>query len=499
MIRNMKHIHNMKPICVFALLAAVLVSCTRSEQPVTTTEEEPVPTVSRMVLTGGITLWDATKGDPVDWVDGQAIYIGLSNGTSIKKVVARYYASESEENRWRLTYDGSLADYSSGDCKCYYVVDNNYAGDNISLNYNSVIYADEKAKFSIVDNSLQVSANLTPFTGRIKFKFPQYNDRSRYYPGIIGLTYYSQLDLNTFEFTSSNNIINIDLRSTTDTYIYARFASQDGSLSVWDRNYYDYVFTRYFKSETLEPGKSSWLYWPTNDNHNEWRAIRFNVDFDNYSFRYVIPGTFNMGGDDAQPIHQVTLTKPFYIGRHEVRQTSWTEVTGDTYDPTVWANESEYPAFGKSWDQVNHFIQLLNAKYSEQGYLFRLPTEAEWEYCAKSGIEHNTSKYATTNDINSIVWDGVTATPDGIWAWYSNGLNMCNVSGNVSEWVSDWYAEYPDAAVTDYKGPGTGEKHIKRGGARNSPDQKYLTVTYRDAEETDNSMAGVRLVLEINQ
>lgn len=495
----MKYIHNMKPFFVLTLMAAAIVACTRNEQPVTTSEEEPVPTVSRMVLTGGITLWDATKGDPVDWVDGQAIYIGLSNGTTIKKVVARYYASESEENRWRLTYDGSLSDFSSGDCKCYYVVDNNYANDYITLNYNSVVYADEKAKFSIVDNSLQVSANLTPFTGRIKFKFPQYNDRSRYYPGIVGLTYYSQLNLSTFEFTTSNNPIEYDLRSTTDTYIYASFANKDGILNVWDRNYNDYIFTRNFKPEILEPGRSNWLYWPTNDYHNEWKSTAYYKSIDDCGeFTYVIPGTFNMGGDDAQPIHQVTITKPFYIARYEVRQTSWTDITGDPYNPDVWENGYWSPAFGKSWDQVNNYIQLLNAKYSGKGYRFRLPTEAEWEYCAKSGVYHHSGKYATTDDISQTGWDGVTSTPNGLQDWYTNGLSMWGVCGNVSEWVSDYYADYPDEDVINPQTT-TGDKHIKRGGARNSPDAKFLTVTYRDAEESDNSMAGVRLVLEVNQ
>ena len=476
------------------LVAAALVSCTRSEQPVTTPKEES-PTVSRMVLTGGISLWDATKGDPVDWVDGQAIYIGLSNGTSIKKVVARYYASD---NDWRLTYDGSLSDYSSGDCRCYYIVDQNYGNTVIDLNYNSVIYADENAKFSIVDNSLQVSANLTPFTGRIKFAFPQYNTRNRYYARILGLSYYSSLNLNTFEFTSTDTPISYTINSGTDTYLYVKNANPEGKLVVWDSSYQEYYYTRYFKTEIFERGKSNWLYWPTTDYHNEWSTLKFYENVAGYDFSYVIPGTFEMGGDDAQPIHQVTLTKPFYMARWEVNQTTWTEITGDTYNPDVWYNDSSYPAFGKTWDQVNSFIQLLNARYSDQGYRFRMPTEAEWEYCAKSGVYKYNYKYSSTNEIGNLIWDGATATPGNITEWYTNGLNMWNLSGNVSEWVSDWYADYPDSPVTDPQGPATGEKHIKRGGARNT-DAKFLTSTYRDAEESDNTMAGVRLVMEKNQ
>lgn len=496
MTRNMKYNHNMKPFSALILMAAALVACTRSEVPVQEQTPEEAQTVSHMVLKGGITLWDATKGDPVDWVDGQAIYIGLTNGTDIKKVVARYYASN---NEWRISYDGSLADYSSGDCKCYYFVDKNYESSIVYLDQYSVIYADENAKFSIVGSELQISANLTPFTGRIKFVYPQYSNRSRYYPRLYGFSHYTQFDLSTFEFTSSDATIDGNqINSSTDTYYYVWYSNPDRTVTVWDGNYNDYYFIRAFKEGALDPGHSNWLYWPTYDYHNEWKTIQQRLDFDYFNFQYIIPGTFNMGGEDAQPIHQVTLTKPFYITRHEIRQTNWTDITGDAYDPDVWYNDSNYPVFGKSWDQVNSFVQLLNAWYQDRGYRFRLPTEAEWEYCAKSGLYKYDYKYCTTTEISNLVWDGVTAMPDEVWAWYSSSLGMNNISGNVSEWVSDWYADYTDAALTDPKGPSTGEKHIKRGGARNT-DQKFLTVTYRDAEESDNSMAGFRLVLEVNQ
>ena len=453
-----------------------------------------------MILNGSINLWDATKAN-TEWADGTTIYIGLTNGTSVKRITARFYignADDPSDDEWRLTYDGSLAEYSSGECKCYYFVGGNIENNIYRLNWDSVIYADEKAKFSIVDNTLQISANLTPLTGRIKFVFPQFNDRSRYYPYISGVSYFSQLNLKTFEFTTSNVPFGYELRSESNIYLYVFDSNADCKITVWDSNNMDYLYTRSFKEEIFDAGKSSWVYWPTADYHNEWVTTRRSIDDFENSFRYVLPGSFNMGGDDAQPVHKVTLTKPFYISRIEVRQTTWTEITGDSYDPDYWYNDGDLPAFGKSWDQVARFVQLFNEKYSGQGYTFRLPTEAEWEYCAKSGIYNNSNKYATTNNYTELVWDGVTSQPESVWSWWNNELGLYNVSGNVSEWVSDWYAEYSDAAVTNPQGPSTGEKHIKRGGARNS-DPRFLTVTYRDAEESNNSMAGLRLVMEVNQ
>ena len=496
--RNFIHIVNWT-----LFLTAVLGACTRSEQPLPSVQEEPQneqQTVCRMILNGSINLWDATKAN-TDWVDGTTIYIGLSNDTSVKKVAARFFIGDVDDpsdDEWRLTYDGSIANYSSGDCVCYYFEGKNYENTTINLSWDSVIYADLKAKFSIVGNSLQVSANLIPFTGRIKFVFPQYYDRSRYYPNISGVSYYSQVNLNTFEFTTSKEPFSYELRSDSDTYMYVWESNADRKITVWDSNYMDYIYTRSFKEEVFDPGKSSWLYWPTGDYHNGWDKTSYSIDDFDGNFRYVFPGTFDMGGDDAQPIHQVTITKPFYISKTEVRQSTWTEITGESYDPDLWYNSIDLPAFGKTWDQVANFIRLFTEKYSGRGYTFRLPTEAEWEFCAKSGIYHNSNIYATTNNYNELVWDGATEQPESVWSWWGNGLSMYNVCGNVSEWVSDWYAEYTDEAVQDPTGPATGTKHIKRGGARNS-DPKFLTVTYRDAEESNNSMAGLRLVMEVNQ
>src|SRR5215470_4318881 len=85
--------------------------------------------------------------------------------------------------------------------------------------------------------------------------------------------------------------------------------------------------------------------------------------------------------DNEKPVHTVRLTQPFYLGKHEVTQGQWQAVMGN--NPRQFTGDPNRPVEMVSWDDVQEFIRRLNSR--EGGAMYRLPTEAEWEYAARAG------------------------------------------------------------------------------------------------------------------
>ncbi len=154
--------------------------------------------------------------------------------------------------------------------------------------------------------------------------------------------------------------------------------------------------------------------------------------------------------------HEVTLTKPFYMGKYEVTQEQW--------DAVMINNRSFYrgpklPVTSVSWENCQEFIKKLNAKTSG-GY--RLPTEAEWEYSCRAGT---TTAYSygdsiTKNDSNV---EGLSTKVVG--SYKPNAFGLYDMHGNVWEWCEDWKVDYPKEAVIDPKGPEAGKNRVLRGGS----------------------------------
>jgi formylglycine-generating enzyme required for sulfatase activity len=180
------------------------------------------------------------------------------------------------------------------------------------------------------------------------------------------------------------------------------------------------------------------------------------------TFVQIPAGEFLMGSEyganDQMPAHKVKITRSFEIGKYEVTQAQWETVMRNNPSRFKGAN---LPVERVSWDDAQEFIKKLNAK--NDGYVYRLPTEAEWEYACRA---ESTGGYA--GNLDEMVWydknsgsktHNVGEKKPNVWGVY-------DMHGNVWEWCADWYdggyyAKSPDA---DPKGPDSGSGRVLRGG-----------------------------------
>ena len=192
---------------------------------------------------------------------------------------------------------------------------------------------------------------------------------------------------------------------------------------------------------------------------------------------WIPAGAFTMGspwsedgrGTDEGPVHEVTISKGFYLGKYEVTQGQWEAVMGTT----PWRGEdyvrsgSDYPAVYVSWEDTQAFIGRLNSAAGSEVY--RLPTEAEWEYACRAGT---TTRWSFGDDESQLTY----------YAWYDKNKNseldtahrvgtkranpwgLYDMHGNVWEWVRDWYYDnYYRSSLVDPLGPSIGSDRVVRG------------------------------------
>ena len=180
-------------------------------------------------------------------------------------------------------------------------------------------------------------------------------------------------------------------------------------------------------------------------------------------------GTFQMGCSEEQqcfpwekPRHEVTLSRPFYLGKHEVTQAQWAAVMGS--NPSEFKGENR-PVENVSWDDVQLFIGKLNAQEGHNRY--RLPTEAEWEYAARAGSATTYGFGDDPGQLGNHAWykDNAGNQTHPVGQKQPNAWGLFDMHGNVWEWVRDWMEDYKAGAVTDPQGPGTGDSRVLRGGS----------------------------------
>ena len=181
-------------------------------------------------------------------------------------------------------------------------------------------------------------------------------------------------------------------------------------------------------------------------------------------FRQIPAGTFTMG--DGSDAHQVTLTKPFMLGVYEVTQEQYERVVGS--NPSEFKDPSN-PVEQVSWDDAVEFCRKLSASPEEKsaGRVYRLPTEAEWEYCCRAGTFTEYSFGYEVADLDEYAWyvKNSLYRTHPVGQKRPNAWGLHDMHGNVSEWCSDWYGEYLSGSVSDPNGPQSGSSRVCRGGS----------------------------------
>ena len=228
-------------------------------------------------------------------------------------------------------------------------------------------------------------------------------------------------------------------------------------------------------------------------------------------FIRIAPGEFVMGspGDepghfDDEKQHAVRLSRPFYIQTTPVTQGQWKAVMQDnpSFFKARWRAlalfrrlPDDLPVERVSSDDAVMFCARLAAREGDR-FHYRLPTEAEWEYACRAG---SSGAYAGTGNIDEMGWHGANSRQmtHPVATKESNAWGLFDMHGNVWEWCSDVYADYPDRAVVNPQGPAAGVSCVLRGGAWDSnPRLCRSALRHRYAEDLRDKNTGFRVVVE---
>ncbi len=218
----------------------------------------------------------------------------------------------------------------------------------------------------------------------------------------------------------------------------------------------------------------------------------------------------NNGLSNEQPVHRVTIVQGFLIGKYAVTQGQWQALMHS--NPSYFTGDENLPVETVSWDSAQQYINRLNEM--NDGYRYRLPTEAEWEYACRAGT---TTEFAFGSSLSSDqanFFDGEayrrSTTPVGRFA--PNAFGLFDMHGNVLEWCEDWFHKSYEGAPSDGSawlsggelvpvgGSGLGKFRVMRGGLWHS----YVTelrsahrFKYKGPDHKCGEYVGLRLVAEM--
>jgi formylglycine-generating enzyme required for sulfatase activity len=240
-------------------------------------------------------------------------------------------------------------------------------------------------------------------------------------------------------------------------------------------------------------------------------------------FVWIESGCFKMGTPrkvgrgvipNEEPLHTVCVDG-FWMGKYEVTNAQYRKYKPDhssKENKGLSFNGDNQPVVYVNWDDAKEFNKWLTNR-SEDGYEFRLPTEAEWEYAARAGTtttrfwddnSDDACSYASFSDKRGMEFlkrpsnhncdDGYAVTAP-VGSFKPNAFGLYDMLGNVWEWCEDWFGYYPSGSVTNPTGPASGKIRVVRGGSWNNA-LGYVRCSYRAGSSTHyrNDYRGVRCV-----
>ena len=261
--------------------------------------------------------------------------------------------------------------------------------------------------------------------------------------------------------------------------------------------YPQYAITQNVTNQSLDSQQSTPQTHPTVSDNTISIPVKDGISIDMVR---VEAGTFTMGAtaemndpyDKEKPTHRVTLTNDYYIGKYEVTQALWQTVMGN--NPSYFKGDN-LPVEQVSWKDCKKFLSKLNRI---TGKMFRLPTEAEWEYAARGGNKSRGYQYSGSNNLSDVAWYGNNSGDEthAVGTKQPNELGIYDMSGNVDEWCQDWKGAYSSSSQVNPTGANSGSFRVIRGGSWvNCAVVCRSSYRYGRTPDYRDSHLGLRLVL----